>query len=172
LVKILLSQEDKIAKDYSKVNDNISFKYYFKDNEAEAVANVAKIAKEKEVNRYFYKVENDKYKLSALLKMYNYTTKTNKKIPKDVDVTFLTNEVYGVIKNDLNTLYDVIKDENFETKLLIYESIEKGTIEKLGSAEYRIVGEEDIINLKDMIIFLSSKKNQAIRLKLEASLGE
>lgn len=168
--KFLTAQVDKIALDKSKINNNISFKYYLKDSDAEAAINVGKIAREKEVNRYFYKIENDKHKLSALLKMYNYTTRSSKKLPKDADINFLTNEVYSVIKNDLATLYDIVKDEAFETKLLIYESIDKGTIEKLGAAEYKIVGEEDVLNMKDLIAFLVSKKNQAIRLKLDATL--
>jgi len=162
----LKAQKDIVAPTWKERLDKGTYRFAVRDFEVETSDNVKKIAKEKEVNRYFYKIENDEHKLRALLKMYLYSKNMKKKVPSDVNINYLTSEVYDIIKNDIDRVYDIVTDKSFETKLLIYESIDNGKIEKISGSEYRIVGEEDVLNMKELISFLEDKKNQPTKIKL------
>jgi len=168
--KFLLAQIDIMAPSWEERFDKGTYRFAVRDYEKEASISVKRIAKEKEVNRYFYKIENDEYKLKALLKMYFYTKGMKRNIPSNANINNLTNDVYEIIKEDLDKLYDVIMDTNFENKLLIYESIDGGNITKLSASEYQIEGQEDILTMTELVKFLADKKNQHIKAQLEAKL--
>lgn len=168
----LKSQKEVIAPSVAEQNGKLSYKFVIVDSDIEVTDNINKISKEKEVNRHFYSIENDEYKLRALLKMYLMHTKSHRKVPEDATQKFLTNEVYNIIKSDVNNVYEVIQDKNFSVKLLVYESIDKGLIIKSGSSQYQITGEEDVLNLKELIEFLLNPKNQHVRLKLESATSK
>lgn len=168
--KFLLAQKDYVSPDVDHEKDKATYKYAIKDADAESVSEVKKYNVEKEVNRYFYKIEDDEQKLRALLDMYYKNKRSLKKVPKNAKITFLTSEVYRLIKDDLQGIYNVIQDKNFETKFLINRAIDNSLIERLGGSEYKIVGEEDVMSLTELIKFLDAKKNQVVRAKLENQL--
>jgi len=168
--KYLLAQIDIIAPSWKERFDKGTYRFAIRDYDQEASVNVKKIAKEKEVNRHFYKIENDEYKLKALLKMYFYSKGIKRSIPSNANINNLTNDVYEIIKTDLDRVYDIITDSSFETKLLINESIDKGKMTKLSASEYQIDGEVDVLTMSEMVKFLEDKKNQHIRIRLETIL--
>ena len=51
---------------------------------------------------------------------------------------------------------------------MIEYSIEKGVIEKPSRYEFQIVGREEVLNMTDMVKFLSSAKNSDVLLELRA----
>jgi hypothetical protein len=169
--KYLLAQIDIIAPSWEKRFDKGTYRFAIRDYDVEASTNVKKIAKEKEVNRHFYKIENDEFKLRALLKMYYYTKGTKRSIPSNANINNLTNDVYELIKNDLDKIYEIIMDPTFETKLLVHESVDSGKITKLSGSEYQIDGQDDVLTLTELVKFLEDKKNQHIKLKLENVLA-
>jgi hypothetical protein len=110
--------------------------------------------------------------MNALLKMYYYSTNTNKKVPQNATSQFLSAELYNIINRDIDNIYNVIKDETFDTKLMIYECLEAGIMERPNRYDYQIVGREEVFNLTDMVHFISAKKNSDVKLQLEAKLQE
>jgi len=168
--KYLLAQVDIVAPSWEGRLDKGTYRFAIRDYEIEAAVNVKRIAKEKEVNRYFYKIENDDNKLKALLKMYYYSKGVKRNIPANANINHLTNDVYELIKNDLEKVYEIIIDKSFETRLLVYECLDKGSLIKISGSEYQIEGQEDILNMSEMIKFLEDKKNQIHRAKLESTL--
>jgi len=110
--------------------------------------------------------------MSALLTLY-YNTKqkrNNKKVPANATISWLSTEVYKIIEEDTDWIYDLLEDKFFDEKVLVTQAVEAGVVIKPSATEYQIVGEEDVFNLRELLEFLNNAKNQAIRGKIEAQI--
>lgn len=168
--KFMLAQKDIIAPSWTERKAKATYKFVIRDHDIENDITVKKIAKEKEVNRHFYKIENNPTQLSALIKMYYFMSNSTKKLPPNPALALLSTELYNIIEKDLNRIYDIIVDKNFDIKLLIYESLNAGIIDKPSKFEYQIVGREELLNMTDLVAFLSSKRNNTVLIELKAKL--
>jgi hypothetical protein len=168
--KFLVAQKNTVAPSWDKKKDKATYKFGIRDYEQEDQVTSKKIKKEKEVNRYFYKIENNPTKLRALLSMYYYTTNSSKRVATNASVSSLSADLYRVIESDINAIFDIITDKTFDTKLLIYRGLSNGVIERPSTFEYQITGREEKLNLTDMVGFLELKKNNEARLQLEAQI--
>jgi len=168
--KFLLVQIDKIAPTYAARKEKGTYKYALKDDEAEQEAQNEVMDIEMQVMEYFSQVKNSERKLKALLTLYYQVKNQAKRVPANATMSFLSTEVYKLLKNDTKTVYEIIKDSDFDERVLVSQAVAAGVINKLSASEYQITGEEDKFNLRELLHFLKLKKNQAVRTKIEAQL--
>jgi len=166
--RFLSVQGDVIAPSWNVRKNKATYKFVIKDLDEVTASTIKKIQKEKEVMRHYYKIETNATQLTALLKMYYYQSGSSKKVSNKTSVSTLSTELYNVIENNLDRVHEILQDKHLDTKLSIYEGIEKGVIEKPSRYEFQIVGREEVLNMTDMVKFLSSAKNSDVLLELRA----
>lgn len=168
--KFLLSQRDTISPSWNERFQKGTYKFSIKDDEADQEEEISNIDLEMDVISHFNKIQGSVRKMSALLTLYYSKMNNNKRVPANATTSFLKTELHKLIKSNLKDIHAVIIDPYFEERVLVAQAIDAGVIQKLGASEYQIVGEEDKLNLKELLDFLRSKKNQAIKAKIEAQL--
>jgi len=168
--KFLLCQKDIISPTWGKRFEKGTYKFSIKDDEADQEEAIGNIDLEMEVMSYFNNIQNSIRKMSALLTMYYAKTNQAKRVPANATTSFLKTELHKLIKSNLKDIHDIISDPHLNERVLVTQAVESGAISKLSASEYQIVGEEDKLNLRELLEFLRNKKNQAIRAKIEAQL--
>jgi len=168
--KFLLAQRDLISPSWIARLDKGTYKFSIKDDEADQEEEMSRIDLEMEVMTYFNNIQGSIRKMSALLSLYYERSNIRKKIPTNATTSFLKSEVHKIIKNDLKIVYEIIQDQYFEERVLVVQGVTTGAIMKLSGSEYQIVGEEDVLNLRELLEFLRNKKNQATRAKIELQI--
>jgi len=113
-------------------------------------------------------------KMREFLGVYLMHKRESKEIGKDVSKEFLTAAIQKAIKEDRETVYNLIKDENASIKYFIYKGIQVGAIYKKGVSTYYLIGEEKEYTLKELVEHIKFLKETTdpIYLKLEAQINE
>lgn len=168
--KFLLCQKDTISPSWTQRFDKGTYKFSIKDDEADQEEAISNIDLEMEVMSYFNTIQGSVRKMSALLTVFYNNKNMNKRVPANATSSFLKTELHKLIKTNLKDVHNIVTDPFFTERVLVAQAIDAGVITKLSASEYQIIGEEDKLNLREMLDFLRNKKNQPIRMKIEAQL--
>lgn len=168
--KFLLCQKDIISPSWSNRFDKGTYKFSIKDDDADQEEQISNIDLEMEVMSYFNTIQGSIRKMSALLTLFYTNKNINKRVPANATSSFLKTELHKLIKTNLKDVHEIINDPYFIERVLVTQAIDAGAISKLSASEYQIIGEEDKLNLREMLDFLRNKKNQPARMKIEAQL--
>jgi len=86
----------------------------------------------------FGAIQNSHNKMRNVLKVY-----TNKGVSKNSDTDFLKSEIKKIVEENPNKFIQIIKDENFDMRCFIEDSVEAGAVVKIGRNKYAVAGEPD-----------------------------
>ena len=168
--KFLLAQKDLVSPSWIQRLDKGTYKFSIKDDESDQEEEISRIDLEMEVMGYFNNIQGSIRKMSALLALFYERNNIRKKIPSNVTTPFLKTEIHKIIKTNLKDIHEIIQDKYFEERVLVIQGITIGAILRQSGSEYQIVGEEDVLNLRELLEFLRNKKNQATRAKIELQI--
>lgn len=168
--KFLLCQKEQISPSWGNRFDKGTYKFSIKDDDADQEEAISNIDLEMEVMEYFNKIQGSVRKMSALLTLYYNKQNNAKRVPANATTSFLKTEIHKIIKSNLKDVHELITDPYLNERVLVAQAIDSGVITKLSAHEYQIIGEQDVLNLREMLDFLRNKKNQVIRAKIEAQL--
>ncbi len=117
------------------------------------------------------KIEDDIEKLRFIV-----STLTNKPLSVKTTKSFLEGEIYKIIQTMPRMFVDIVKDELFETKLLINQAIENGVIVRRGENLYLAKDNSPLCEnnedptMEMAAIFLNAPKRQSVRFYIETQL--
>lgn len=172
--KILLTNTDKIAPSVKDVRKKGTYKYYI-----EREADVTSVNKEKgDINKTAWKeygkMEENKGKLAAFLKVYSRVMgQPAKKIDKDTKLEFLQGQVSAIIEANTKQFAEIVANPNYDTILLIAEAVEKGILVAKGT-NYFLKGGTDKLgsSLIETVIYLNNAMNQELKLTIEQQIKD
>lgn len=168
--KILSAYPDDIAPSWKERNDKVSYQFAITRPNEEVNETKLKLDVKKEAFKLFGKIEDDKEKLLGVLKLL-----TNQPISTASSLDWLQGKVQQHVDENPNGFINVVRDPNFETKMLINKAVENKVILKTGNKyqtpdglELCHAGETPTYN--NAVRFLNDDKNQEVRLLIEARI--
>ena len=164
--KFLLVQPQ-IAPSWDERFEKADYKFAIVDKEIEDKKRVEERDKKSRANRAFGRMEHSKDKMSDFLNAY-YSGK--KMTPRDASTDFLIAEVDKILEEDIVGFLKVIEDPSYDMKVFIGKCINKGLVFKESKTKYKLVGEDDIFRLSELVEFMKDSENQIIYGKLKAQL--
>lgn len=172
--KILLTNTDKVAPSVKDVRKKGTYKYYI-----EREADVTSVNKEKgDINKTAWKeygkMEENKGKLAAFLKVYSRVMgQPAKKIDKSTKLDFLQGQVSAIIEANTKQFAEIVDNPNYDTILLIAEAVEKGIIVAKGT-NYFLKGGTDKLgsSLIETVSYLNNAMNQELKLTIEQQIKD
>lgn len=172
--KILLTNTDKVAPSVKDVKKKGTYKYYI-----EREADVTSVNKEKgDINKTAWKeygkMEENKGKLAAFLKVYSRVMgQPAKKIDKSTKLDFLQGQVSAIIEANTKQFAEIVDNPNYDTILLIAEAVEKGIIVAKGT-NYFLKGGTDKLgsSLIETVSYLNNAMNQELKLTIEQQIKD
>lgn len=172
--KILLANKDTIAPSLQMLQDTPKASYQFviiaEGDEAKAANDEMSITAKCYVE--YGKHENDFEVLRLVIE-----TIDGRPIAQNTKIEFLRSKINNLIKSNAKTFYKVISDPLLDTKVLIRQSIEIGTVQQRGTYLYLKDGnlplceanEEPTLNVAAR--YLNAPKHQDILFALQAKLN-
>lgn len=172
-VRILESlTSSEIAPSWADRNVKATYQFAITRDDEELMEDKKKLDVKKEAFKFFGKIEDDKAKLIAVLKLL-----TNKPISPDTSLDWLQQKTMEYVDNNPKAFVNVVNDKAFHTKALINEGLEKNIIVKK-SNKYATVDGLDLCNSGEVatfdnaVAFLDNPKNQEIRDLIEAKINK
>jgi hypothetical protein len=172
-IKILesLSKED-IALSWADRHNNQTYQFAITREDEEMMETKKKYDSKKEAFKLYGKIEDDRSKLLAILKLL-----TNKPISKDSKLDWLQHKVEEYIDTMPTSFINVVNDKAFYTKMLLNSGVDSGVIEKKGNKYSTIDGLElsnpgEIATFDNAVAYLDNPKNQEIRTIIEAKINK
>lgn len=156
--KIAKMQPD-IAESLSEALSRPNFVWYLSDGEEEAQVE----SKAFDVNMKLYmelgSIRASKEKMSQLLQLYYMEFDLAKAVPKDITTNALESEIQIIIRDNGPKLLKVLEDPDKDIKILIYQGVEAGAIEKSGANSYHLSGSSDIEPYLEFVETIKHFKN-------------
>lgn len=168
-LKFLKAQVELIAPSWDERFGKGTYKYAIVDDDIVVKERVAKRNQVNEANRFFGKIEDSPEKMIDFLNVYY---KGEKAVSENAKRSLLVATIDEIVEKDILGFLKIAQDDNYETKAFINRCMRRDLIVREGGGEYYIQGEEDKFTLTELIKFLTAKKNQMTRGKLNAQLEE
>ncbi|MBV1929990.1 MAG: hypothetical protein KUG81_10825 [Gammaproteobacteria bacterium] len=167
-VKILKAYKNEIAHSWKQRNEKISYQFAITTPGEEVNESKVRLDVKKLAFKLFGKIEDDKDKLLAVLKLI-----TNQPIASTSKLDWLQGVVQEHVDTNPKQFVDVVNDPQFDTKILIKRAVELGIIKKKGNKHETVDGltlcnAGEASTFANTVRFLDNDKNQEVRLLLEA----
>lgn len=172
--KILLANKDTIAPSLQALQDTPKASYQFviiaEGDEAKAANDEMSIAAKCYVE---YGKHQDDFEVLRLV----VETIDGRPVAQNTKIEFLRSKINNLIKSNAKTFYKVISDPLLDTKVLIRQSIEIGTVQQRGTYLYLKEGNLPLCNANEeptlnvAAKFLNVPKHQDILFALQAKLN-
>ena len=171
--KVLLANTAIIAKSFDDINKKASYIFYLSKEGEEAQRTNKTIDLKKRAYMKFGKIEDSYEDLRYVIQIMS-----NKVLAHNTKKEQLKAWVGEEVDNKPKLFLEIMEDEFYYTKKLIYKGVEYGIVRKQGDF-YFTQGENGLIPLsvkgedptfKNTVKFLSLPKYQDIRLKIEAKI--
>lgn len=170
--KVLLTCSDKIAPSVKERKAKQTYKFYIEDEE-----DLISLTKEKsnfvqQAWKEYGKMEDEKLKLIAFLKVYGQVMKKPiDKVDINSKIDFLQAKVVEIVEANPKAFVELVTSEDFDTILLISKAVETGVLRRDGT-KYSIPDGGDHIGntLKEAIAYLKAPVNQDLVFTLEEQI--
>jgi hypothetical protein len=170
--KVLLTCSDKIAPSVKERKAKQTYKFYIEDEQ-----DLISLTKEKanfvqQAWKEYGKMEDEKLKLIAFLKVYGQVMKKPvDKVDINSKIDFLQSKVVEIVEANPKAFVELVTSEDFDTILLIASAVETGVLRKDGT-KYSIPDGGDHIGntLKEAIAYLKAPVNQDLVFTLEEQI--
>ncbi len=169
--KLLLACKNTIAPSWSQRDAKLTYQFAIvRGGEEDKEAKKGLDAK-KEAFKLYGKIEDDKDKLVGVLRLLS-----NKPISSDSKLDWIQGRVEEKLDESPKAFLDIVKDESFDTKILIFKGIEYGVIKRNGTQYGTADGLDlcesgEIPTYDNAVRFLENPRNQDIRSLVEAKIN-
>lgn len=172
--KQLLAYNDLIATNLKLVEPILtkqSYRFVIVRKDDEARIKLTKLDINKEAYKFLGKIEDNKEA------MVDYLTVSNIKVSADTSADALRAEIGKIVVDTPKKFVDTLKDESYNTRVLLYKSIVAGNIIKKGNFYYTKDNEalaepNEPSTLENVINYLESNVNQEYRVLLKTKLDK
>lgn len=171
--KVLASLEKHdIAPSWAERKNNLTYQFAITREGEEMLEDKQRYDFKKEAFKLYGKIEDDKNKLVAVLKLL-----TNKNVSPDSKLDWLQHKVEEFIDTKPSAFVNAVNDKAFYTKMLINTAIDKGVIVK-NSNKYSTADGLDLCNADETptfdnaVKYLDSPINQEVRAIIEAKINK
>lgn len=166
-LKILLTNEDKVAPSVKDKTKKATYKYYIEDQDDldEVKATTATISQQ--AWKEYGKMEEDAIKLISFLKVYGQIFNKVKKVDANSKLAFLQGQVVDIINENMKAFVEVVTSDEFDTILLISDAISAGVIKQDGRKYYFENEQLGTGGLTEAISFISATTNQTLLLTIQ-----
>lgn len=165
--KILLQNKDAIAPSGDVKHRKKTYKYALQDLYYEEDHESKETDKKLDAYMAFAEMKDSPDKLKDFLKVFG------KRAPSDAKHEFLKAQVGKIVEDSPEQFLEVKNDENFLTKLLVYDAMEAKMIYKKGDGYFLKPGNDHIgRTLQEVVRFLDNPKNADVldRIKTQVKL--
>lgn len=157
-IKVLRTWKKLVADGMNKVGNIPTYRWVLVPEDYEEEKAVIEVDIQKRIWMHLGSIDASATKMNDFLAIYFASKNKNNKIPSDASREFLVKEL-GVIANEDPMGYlKIVDDKDYEMKVFINKSIEKGTIKKLGVGTYTIVGYDGDYTYNDLVSYLKGLK--------------
>jgi len=165
--------QDEVADSWDKRFEKPYYKFALVDQDFEETENNQEMEMMSEIYIFFGSIKDSPKKMREFLGIYLLHKKSNKEIDDNSSKEFLRNEIQKVIKNDHQTVYSLVKDEDTPIKYFIYKAVKAGVIKKKGVSTYVIQGEDKDHSFKELIEHIKFLKETTdpLYMKIEAQIN-
>lgn len=166
---ILSANKDVIAIGGLNKFKKASYKFVIEDEDFEIDSKVHSFSVKKDAMIEYGKVEHDKKKLLSILKLYG------RRISEDSKLSFIQSQVGELLEKDPKTFLELIKDVDFEIKLVLEECVEYNVITR-ERKQYFLLGGEPLCDegetsfIETAIAYLSKVRNSELLESLKSRL--
>ena len=170
----ILKLQREVAPDWDARFEKPSYMFAFVEDDYEEKVENAEMDRAETIYTYWGSIKNSPKKMREFLGTYLMEKRINKIISDNDTKEFLTSEIQKIIKNDSDTAYRLIQDEDMSTKYMIFNLVQLGAIRKKGVGTYNIIGtDEKDLSFKDLVreIKFLKETTDPIYIKLEAQLN-
>ena len=163
---ILRSDTARIAPNWKSRFDKGTYKFAIVAEGEEIEEKVTKVDDVKEAYKLFGKIDYSVTKMKDFLYVYYLIKKEAKRPPREASVEWLKAELGRIIDEDLQLFLEILKDKDYDMKLLIQKSTNCGALIRKKHLYYVPGADKPIGVLDDVIEFINDSRNQDFEMKL------
>lgn len=171
-VKVLEKNTSYIAKSWAERDDKQTYQFAITREGEVSNEDKAKFDIKKEAFKLYGKIEDDKDKLIAVLRLLS-----NRPVSSDSKLDWVQKQVDTYVDTESQAFVNVVNDSSFETKKLINEAVDVGYVVKRGNKYSTIDGLDlaeagEIPTFNNAVRYLDNDRNQEVRSIMVAKIEE
>ena len=166
LKKKLAEVIPQIAPSWSARYNRGEYRFVILEEDVEARETISKAKVEQDMWKEYGKVEDVNSKLVNILKLAGKNVSPQKTNNSD----YLQAEVTKFMKDSPKEFLSIVKDEDFNLKVLIADSIAARALVKGAQNKYSLPTGDVIGTYTDVLVYLKDPENAPIKMKLEAQV--
>lgn len=155
-----------IAPSWSARYNRGEYRFVILEEDVQARENVSKVKVEQDMWKEYGKVEDVNSKLVNVLKLAGKNVSPQKINNSD----YLKSEVTTFMKDSPKEFLSIVRDEDFELKVLISDAIAAKALTKGAQNKYSLPTGDTIGTYTDLMVYLKDPENAPIKLKLDAQV--
>jgi len=163
--KVLKNNTLTVAPSKKELGNKLSYRYYLRDVEEEALHEKEETDYEEKVWELFSDLKKDR------VQMINFLKITGKSISSSTSDSFLIKQIKDTYikgsKANMKYFYETLTDATFDIKVLVTKALNQQIIVKEGNKYYLKEGDKLGDTYGQLIKFLMDNKNQSIRVLIE-----
>ena len=171
-VRVLERNSNDIAKSWSERDNKQTYQFAITREDEVSDENKAKFDVKKEAFKLYGKIEDDKDKLIAVLRLLS-----NRPVSSDSKLDWVQKQVDVFVDSDSQAFVNVVNDSSFETKKLINEALDLGYVVKTGNKYatkdgLSLAEVDEIPTFNNAVRYLDNAKNEEVRSIMIAKVEE
>jgi len=155
-LRILQANRETIAPSLVAAKAKPTYEFYIEDEEVETSRELDIAEKESKAFNYY-----NEYKVSST-KMKNFLKVSNKGFSPGATDSWLAQEVFKSLKEDLDKFLSIAEDPLFDDKAFIYDAVRAGALARKGRDSYMLDDDNKTGNIYDTIAYLNKPENSAL----------
>ena len=173
-IKVLRTCKNLVAPSWEERFNKGTYKWVLVPEDYEEEKAGIEIDIQKKIWMHLGSIDSSTTKMQDFLSIYYAGKGKTKKVPADASKEFLVKELSLIIAEDTEGYIKVVDDKDFEMKVFINKSIDKGTIVKFGAVTYNIVGYEPEYTYLELVSYLKElkKRTDPLWIKLNGQLED
>lgn len=169
---LLRTLKDDIAPSWKERNNKSTYDFVIVRDGEVTNENKTKLDIKKNAFKAYGKIEDDRDKLIAVLKLHS-----NKPISKDSKIDWLQGKVEEFVDSNPSSFLDIVQDKDFDIKMIITNAVEAGIILRDGNKYSTIDGLDlaengEINSYNNAVKYLSNPKHQEVLHLIQARLDK
>lgn len=154
--RILLANRETIATSLTTAKTKPTYEFYVEDEEVETSRELDIAEKESKAFSYY-----NEYKVSGN-KMRNFLKVSNKGFSPGATDSWLAQEVFKSLKDDIDKFLSIVEDPLFDDKSFVYDAVRAGALVRKGRDSYVLDDGSKTGSIYDTISYLNKPENSAL----------
>lgn len=154
--KILMANKELIASNLDESRNKPTYEFYLVDEESEISKELEVAEREAKAFEYY-----NEYK-GSVTKLQNFLKVANKGFNVNATQQWLAQEVFKILKEDVNKFLNIAQDPLFDDKAFIYDALRVGAITRTGNDAYALDDKTKTGTIYDTISHLNKPENSAL----------